>query len=281
MKNLLLSILFLTACSEQSVPTTAPFLRNKVLNGAMAVDQNHKGSIYVVPYYNEVYSLDQWRACGGADGTWSVQQMENTGSPFLYSLKATVMNSRGLLTNTDNHHIEYPIEGRNIVDMQFGKPEAKFTTLSFWVRASKAGVKPLAFMNGLNTRSLVTSYTISAPNIWQKVIVTFPGDILGTWQTDDFTFGLKILWALGVGTAFTRGDNLTWMDGASWNQTGTDQLLDEPEGSYLELTGVQYEIGPITTEFNYLPYQYELKLLERYYKVNPDGSIINMHLGGS
>lgn len=259
----------------------ADTLKNKVINGAMQFDQGRQGAAYIAPRNAEIYSLDQWRICGGADGSWQTQRVPVSVDGFSFALKATVLQTQTIHTDMDNHHIEYPIEGRYIQSLNFGTPNAKDITISFWVRATKAGVKPFALMNGVNTESITTTYTVHQASTWEKVVITLSGEKQGTWTPTDWTFGMKLLWSLGTGTRYTGYGDALWYPYAGWNVPNTDQLLDEPVGSTLELTGVQLEIGNNATDFEHLPYNEELFRLERYFKVLSDGQVINTRLGGS
>lgn len=253
--------------------------KNKVLNGSMRFDRRRQGLPFTAGY-TEHYSLEQWRVAGAADGEFIIERVQSDAPGFDYALRATVTRQQTVHTGIDNHHIEYPIEGRYIADLAFGTARAQTVTLSFLVRASKAGVKPFALMNGENSRSIVSSFEVLQSDEWEEKILTFTGDTVGRWQTQDGTFGLKLLWSLGVGSTYSRTTTGTWMPGAAWNLVGADQLLEQPVGSTLEITGVQFEVGSDATSYDYLSYGEELARLERYLSGNADGTFTSRELGG-
>lgn len=263
-----------TTTTTLNIPT-----KNKVLNGAMLFDQNKQGGVYTSSA-EEIYSLDQWRFSGAGLGQFTVQQNSINEQGFTKSLKVVVTTQQSAIAAKDNHHIEYPIEGRDMKDMFWGTSEAKSVTLSFLVRASKAGSKPFAIMNGINNRSYTTTYYISQPDTWTQVQLQIPGDMIGAWTTNEWTFGLKLLWSLGVADEYSATSNTDWHTGSHWNIINHDQLILEPAGSYLELTGVQFELGDQMTDFDHLDSALELSKLKRYYK-KENGVTTNTRLGGN
>lgn len=294
--RLIILCLLLTACSQQPMrdvtpQATAPSPRvvpdyiaspkNKILNGAMRFDQNKRGSSYLAPHDAEIYSLDQWRICGGTstDGKFSVQRMTTSAVGFEYDLTAIVLETH-TQPNQVNFHIEYPIEGRYIKDLYLGTPQAEDMTISFYVYASTIGEYPLAMMNGTNDRSYVTSFHVLQANTWQKIVVTIPGDTQGTWSTSDWTFGIKLLWSLGTGSQHSTAVSEQWRGTAEWHKSGAISLVELPVGSFIKITGVQLEKGSQATSFDYINEAEELERLERYYRID-NGEVINSRLGGS
>jgi hypothetical protein len=244
-------------------------MRNFALNGAMRFDQNHEGGIYYSDPNTEVYSLDQWRFCGGTSGIgrFSMQRMPIPynfhGFDFILQAASTVQQT--VLSATDNMHIEYPIEGCNISPWEFGGANAKDITVSFQFIATVAGEFSFTLMNGINTRSYVTSFIYTNASVPQYITITIPGDVAGDWATDECTFGAKFIWSLGVGSMATTSNTEEWQAAAYWNKDGSTQIMQDVANTSMYITGFQVELGSEATPFEFLTYTQELLLLQRYY----------------
>lgn len=251
-------------------------MKNFILNGAMRFDQNQEGGAYLSLPNAEVYSLDQWRYCGGtsSNGSFYVIRVPfpNTYDGQKYCMQIGVVTQQTIIGATDNLHIEHPIEGCTIAPWSFGSPDAKTLTLSFLAMAHVAGDYSVTLMNGINTRSYVTSFNIPTANVFHRITVTIPGDTSGTWSTDVATFGAKVIWSLGVGSVATAPTTEAWNGAAYWNKADTIQLVTYPHNTCLYISEVQLEIGSEATDFEYLEYTEELLILQRYYyKTFPQG----------
>jgi hypothetical protein len=243
-------------------------------------DQNKEGGVYSSTS-TEFYSLDQWRICGaGATGVFSVQRVASSAPGFPFSLNMVVTTQQAVLAAADNFHLEYPIEGSAISGLAWGTASAKTVALSFWVYASEAGVYSVSIMEGTNSRSYVTTFTINSATTWEYKTIIIPGDTSGTYQTTNGSFGIKIIWSLGVGSTASTSTSETWQGAAYWNKTGTSQLIQKANGNNLYITGVQLEIGNISTAFQYLNQSEELLLLQRFYfKTMSKGTAVAQNAG--
>lgn len=274
---ILLAIFFGIGCQKN---TERSENRNLVLNGDMRFNQGGN-PFYLAPNDGERYSMDQWRIGGMGGGKWLAKQVEVNTGRFQYALRAEVVETRTSAGFDDNHHIEYPIDGLNISGLKWGTPEAKPATLTFWAHYDKGGKKSFAVMNGINSTSFVTTYTATA-GIWERHEIHIPAQTDGVWLNTPFSFGIKLLWSLGVGNAYSSFETgAAWQTVPRWNALGSDQMVDESMGSGFYLTGVQLEIGEQATAFSRFSDEEELYHLQKYYLVLPDGSIINNRMGGN
>lgn len=251
-------------------------MKNYILNGNMRFDQNKEGGAYLSLPNAEIYGLDQWRFCGGTSSNGSFYLIRapfpTTYQGAKYCMQIGVVTQQTVIGATDNFHIEHAIEGCNIADWSFGSSDAKPLILSFLAMAHVAGDYSVSLMNGINTRSYVTSFNLPAANTIYRVSVTFPGDTSGAWSTDVATFGAKVIWSLGVGSAATAPTSEVWNGAAYWNKAGTNQLVTYPHNTCLYIAEAQLEIGSVATDFEFLEYTEELLLLQRYYyKTFPAG----------
>ena len=111
--------------------------RNKIINGAMVIDQRNAGAS-VAPT-NQVYTLDRWITDRfGGVATATVQQSAVAPTGFNNSLLYTVGTGEAPAATAYSNVRQY-IEGVNVADLGFGTAAAQTVTLSFWVRSSLTG----------------------------------------------------------------------------------------------------------------------------------------------
>jgi hypothetical protein len=249
--------------------------RNRIINGAMVIDQRNAGAA-VTPAAG-TFTVDRWAADMTQGSKFSFQQNAGSVTPpagFSNYLGITSTSAYSVLTG-DTFLIRQIIEGFNIADLGWGTANAKTVTLSFWVRSSLTGTFGGALTNGAATfRSYPFSYTISSANTWEQKSITIAGDTTGTWATNN-TSGLSVRFGLGSGATFS-GTAGAWATGNFAQPTGTTSIVGT-SGATFYITGVQLEVGTQATSFEYRQFGTELNLCQRYYyttgnMANPTGT---------
>ena len=125
--------------SLQAAAASPYVLKNRIINGAMVIDQRNAGAS-VTPA-NGDYTLDRWRAFQSVVSKYSVQQNAASVTPpvgFTSYLGVTSLSANTSVTS-DYFMISQSIEGLNVSDLAWGTANAKTVTLSFWVRSSLTG----------------------------------------------------------------------------------------------------------------------------------------------
>ena len=241
-------------------------MRNRIINGAMRIDQRNVGASATPS--NGQYTLDRWQQQMSASAKFSVQQdsSANTVAGFTSSLKVTSLSAYSV-SSTDYFDITQNIEGFNAADLNWGTANAKPVTLSFWVRSSLTGTFGGSLMNGDYDRSNPYTYTISAVDTWEYKTVTVAGDVTGTWLKTTGA-GMQVNFSLGAG-ATRSGTAGTWAGSQLWSATGATSVVGT-NGATFYITGVQLEVGSTATSFDYRPYGTELALCQRYYQKTYD-----------
>ena len=242
--------------------------RNKIINGAMTIDQRNAGAA-VTTYFD--YPVDRFQVARGAgteDATFSAQQDSDvpSGAGFTKSLKFTVTAAETSIGADERVDIRQRVEGFNVADFGFGAAGASSVTLSFWVRSSLTGTFGGSFQNSAANRSYPYTYTISAANTWEYKVVTVSGDTSGTWVKDSGN-GLTIFWSLGAGSNRV-GTSGAWNANNNTGATGQVQLIST-SGATFYLTGFQLEAGDTATPFEHRSYGQELALCQRYFALAP------------
>jgi len=235
--------------------------RNRIINGAMVIDQRNAGAAVTNTYPVDRFSPQV------SSGTLTFQQTTSVvPTGFAYALGITV-TSVGTRNAGDFFDILQNIEGLNVSDLGFGGAGAVTVTLSFWVRSSVTGTYSGVLASGDNTRTYSFTYTINSANTWEYKTITIPGDTAGgsTAYPINNTTGLRLKLDLGSGSNFQIATG-SWQ--AATNKIGTSSQVGwaQTAGATFYVTGVQLERGSTASSFEYRPYGTELALCQRYFQ---------------
>jgi hypothetical protein len=251
---------------DASVQTSAasPYvLKNRIINGAMAIDQRAAGAS-TTPSSSGYYSCDRWQSYMSASSKYSVQQNAGSVTPptgYKYYLGIT-STSPYTVGSGETFSINQQIEGYNIADLGWGTANAQTVTLSFWVRSSLTGTFGGAFRNDNGDRSYPFTYTISSANTWEQKSITIAGSTTGTWLSTNGS-GIQIWMGLGVGSTYS-GTAGSWASADYRSATGATSVVGT-NGATWYVTGVQLEIGSTATPFERRMITTELQLCQRYF----------------
>ena len=251
--------------SEYITPVTS--FKNRIINGAMVIDQRNAGAS-VTPTVNIVtYMTDRFSVFGNQSSKFSAQQNAGAVTPpegFSNYLGVTSLSSYAV-GSADVFLIQQNIEGFNCADLDWGTANAKAVTLSFQVYSSLTGTFGGVLKNSAADRTYPFSYSISVANTWTTISVTVAGDTTGTWLTDN-GIGIRVQFGLGIGSTFS-GTAGAWASANYVSATGATSVVGT-NGATFYITGVQFEVGDTATSFDYRPYGQELALCQRYYETS-------------
>jgi hypothetical protein len=238
--------------------------RNRIINGAMMIDQRNAGAL-INPAINGDYYLDRWRAISGAASKFSIGR--NAGSvtpPLGFTNYLGITSTSAYIVGADEvFAIRQPIEGFNVADLGWGTANAQTITLSFWVRSSLTGTFGGVLRNSAQNRAYPFTYTINSANTWEYETITIAGDTSGTWTTTN-GIGIEVQLAFGAG-ASVSGTAGAWQASGVQSATGATSVVGT-NGATWYITGVQLEKGSTATSFDYRPFGTELQLAQRYYQ---------------
>jgi hypothetical protein len=251
--------------AQMPVPTSS-FLRNKLINGAMEIDQRNGGASSTVNNTVGGYYLDRWYAENNSgSGVFTIQQVSDAPASFVNSLKITTTTADATLNATDRALVAQKIEGFNVIDLAFGSASARTVTLSFWCKSSIIGTFGGILGNNAATRSYPFTYTISSANVWEYKTIVVLGETTGAWLTNNGT-GLIIIWGLGVGSTYSAAAG-SWAAGQYLSANGSINVLGTLSATW-QITGVQLEIGSVATPFERRLYPQELAMCQRYFEAS-------------
>jgi hypothetical protein len=252
----------ITQAGEFNSDSTFGF-KNRIINGAMVIDQRNAGASVTVNSTTNTYGVDRWYGFGqSTDGVFTIQQNTSAPTGFINSTKITITTADASIGATQAYRFSQSIEGLNCTDLGFGSASAKTITLSFWVRSSLTGTFGGNLSNSGFTRAYPFTYTINSANTWEQKSVTIAGDTTGTWLTTS-GIGMTVSFVIGMGSTFTGTAN-AWNAGLYFAPTGGTNIISTLNAD-IYFTGVQLEVGSTATSFDYRPYGTELALCQRYY----------------
>jgi hypothetical protein len=241
--------------------------RNKIINGDMNIAQREASFVVT----SSAFTLDRWYFANDSSVPNLVTVARSTdvptgyNTPFNYSLRATVTTADATVGTEDYAFFQQMIEGYNARDLI-----GRTFTVSFWVRSAKTGTHSVFLRNygpsGVTDRSHTKTYTVNNINTWEFKSVTFHGGLItaGTWNWTNGG-GLYVGWALKSGTTYMTTPD-AWQTGNFIAATGQVNVADTV-GNIFAITGVQLEVGNISTYFEKRHPSTELILCERYYQV--------------
>jgi len=230
-----------TFAQAANLPNTFGF-KNRIINGAMAIDQRKAGASVVVSNTDSYFGIDRYSVIDFSNAaTW---QQLTTSPPAGFQYFGCLRRNTGT-SGASTLAITQVVESKNCFDLQ-----SQSVTLSFY---AKAGANFSAASSNI-TASVKTgtgtdqSATNFRNNTWTGLatVVTSTFAITTSWVKYTIT-GTVSASATQIGVQF------------QFDSTGTAGADDS-----LNVTGVQLEKGSTATSFDYRPIGTELALCERY-----------------
>lgn len=246
-----------------TVSMASSFLRNRVINGAMEIDQRNAGASVTQSTTNQ-YPVDRFFVVGTVASKFTAQRSTTTPTGFVNSIICT-SSSAYSVGSSETFIVAQRIEGLNVTDLAWGTASAKTVTLSFWARSSLTGTFGGSVRNDALNRSYPFSYAITSADTWEYKTITIPGDTSGTWLTDN-SVGVSLVFSLGTGTTLSGTAN-TWAGANYLAPTGAVSVVGT-NGATFCLTGVQLEVGSVATPFERRLRPTELQLAQRYFETS-------------
>ena len=256
--------------------------KNRIINGAMVIDQRNAGASVSTSSGVSIYSVDRWKLVYTQTSKFTAQQNAGSVTPPVGFVNYLGITSSSAYTPVaaDYFQITQAIEGLNIADLGWGTVNAKTVTFSFWAYSSLTGTFGGCLNNANGNYNYPFTYTISSANTWTQISVTIVGPTAGSWNTNN-NGGIYVNFNLAFGSTYTGTAN-AWNSGSAQNPTGAINILST-SGATFYITGVQLEKGSIATPFDYRDYGRELAMCQRYYEqdawsaigANTNGTNIN------
>ena len=226
------------------------------------------------------YICDRYHTQQSDMGTWTISQDTDVPnginhSEFQKCLKGQCTGT-GTLGGNANLQILHRLEGWDSQVVRYGTEDPQHVTLSFWLKMNRAGGFQVNFeqehtKDGSGTdRGYQVPLEYDKPDVWQKFVVTIPGDPYGGFQYNSakaFCFDISL--SKGAGIYDGTGTTAT----AEWSTLDNDQrtthctnYMGDSTNNYYKLTGVQLELGTVATPFEHWTRGEEQQRCYRYFR---------------
>jgi len=227
-------------------------LRNRLMNGAMTLDQRQAGGSYTVGVASGVnnYTLDRWYAFLSSAATgMSVSRIAQFGGSVGYCMN---IGRAASSLSTSQIKVVQVLESLPSIDLQ-----NQNVTLSFKARAganfsSSGGVITAAIITGNGVDQSAASLAASTWTSQAQIASVNANPTLGGWFQTFSCTGAVPNAGLQIAVAF-------W-----WTPTGTAGAND-----WVQITDVQLELGNVPTaqvSFERRPQALELQLCQRFFQ---------------
>ena len=263
--------------SEQWAAASPIGTKNLIINGDMNIAQRGTSASGLTS--SGYHTVDRMEFQIGSMGTWTMTQDTSvpTGQGFGKSFKLACTTADASPAASDSLAVNYKMEGQDIQHLAYGTVSAKSLTLSFWVKSNKTGTYINELVNTDVGKQISKSYTISSADTWEKKTITFAGDTVSGF-TNDNNLSMYLRFYFGAGTDLTSGTlNTSWATTVNANRAVGQVNLADSTSNYINITGVQLEVGDTATPFEVMPYDMQLARCQRYYETigkNGTGSLI-------
>jgi len=258
--------------SNQPAAASPIGTKNLIINGNMQIAQ--RGTSVTGITSGGYCTADRWSTSyANSSATWTQTQSTDvpTGQGFSNSLKMQCTTASAVGTN-ERLMVGQRFEGQMLQHLKKGTANAESLTLSFWVKSNKTGTYIANLYDSDNTRYISKAYTINTADTWEKKIITFAGDTTGVLDNDNNQSMLLFL-ALAVGTFETSGTLQTsWGSAVATDRFVGQVNLGDAVNNYINITGVQLEVGDTATPFEVMPYDMQLARCQRYYYLHCEGN---------
>jgi len=254
--------------------------RNLIINGAMQVAQRGTSHTFT-PGASGFGSTDRFKFYnkGGGNQEFVVSQETDAPSGFTYSTKV-----RTSVADTSPPAAQYTIARLGLLEIGntqsggWGTSGAKPHTLSFWVKSSKTGSQTIAIArHGTVQRSIYKTVTINSADTWEYKTFLIEADTntavnMSTEIQTDNHITIDMYVSAGSDYKSNSYPQTTWATRSGSpgpaNGIAKDTLqLADTANAYIQITGVQFEVGSHATEFEHLFFAEEIKLCHRYFRV--------------
>jgi hypothetical protein len=248
-----------TSGSLATINGTAPSNRNLIINGAMTVHQ--RGSDITVTGY----IADRWRFNASSLDQWAGDATWETDAPagFSRSIKMNTTTAEMSFEGGDELSFETRIEAQDLQHLDWGTANAKSLTLSFWVKCNKTGTQSIHVRAHDASDGYSTSYSINSADTWEYKTIVISGNTAGSINNDN-GIGIWIRWIAADGNTAVTEDAWDTSNIGPYAVSGA-MAFGTTIGDYLQITGVQLEVGSVATPFEHRSYGDELARCQRYY----------------
>jgi hypothetical protein len=236
------------ADSAQTLPAgiggAGLMFRNRIINGDMRIDQRNAGASVTLTSASWTYTVDRWAAfVSGSTSTVTVQRVSSGVSNFPYVMRIL----RGSGTFTGSTPFMQEIETLNCQDLA-----GQTVTVSFWARKGSAASQVSFYLQGISGSGTDQGIVGANGGTWTN----WAAPVLGTPALTTTLTQYSYTWTVPAGT----NEMALYFNISTYTGTGS-------ANDYIDITGVQLEVGSTATQFERRSYGLELALCQRYFQI--------------
>ena len=275
---------YITSINDLNYPTAGPLSnRNLIINGAMRVAQRGTSATGLGEGNSNTYLVDRFSFMESGTPTYQFTYSQDTDVPagqgFSNSLKLLCTTADTSLTDNERLRIRQAFEGQDLQRIKKGTANAETLSLSFWIKSNLTGDVSVVLEDDTNARMISENATINAADTWEYKTIQFAGDTSGALNNDN-ALSIVLEWYFKAGSIYTSGtqQSVSWGDRTVSANTASPNNIDlgAAVNNYVNVTGVQLEVGSKATPFEHRPIGTELALCQRYYyKFRSSGELVN------
>ena len=244
--------------------------RNIIINGAMSVAQRGTSVAWAS---NDYLTCDRWHhTINNSAGRFTSKQTADSPDGLGGKcLELDVTTADTSIASNEHAILAYRFEGQDVQQLAKGTAGAKKFTISFYVRGNGNATYMCEFFDRTNTRLIRQQFSVTSS--WSRVTLTFNNETSGGTINNDNSHEFDLQIWLHAGSDFTSGSYTanTWSGQTNANRAVGISSLFSSTDNFLKITGVQLEVGPVSTPFEHRSIGDELALCKRYYQQFPQG----------
>jgi len=245
--------------------------RNMVINGAMNVAQ--RGT-----------SLTGLSAAGAGNLLLDRFKVQSSSSAGRFTMTQTADGPNGISANClkldcttadtsiaagEFLYLRQQFEGQNLQRIGQGVAGAKQTTISFYVKANAALTFAVELFHG-DGHNRQISKLFATTTDWVRHEILIPADVDDGSSPidDDNAESMAINFWLHAGATYTGGtlNSTSWANFTQANRAaGIDSFFSSTDNNFF-ITGLQWEVGPVATEFEQEDFGTTLAKCKRYFQ---------------
>ena len=243
--------------------------KNLVKNGAMLVSQRGTSSTGLGAA-NGYFTVDRMRmAIGDASaGRFTMEQADVTNlSGFSKSVKISCTTADTSIAAGERLVLNYRFEGQDLQTLKSSSSSTKGFTVSFYARANAAFNLCSEIVFGSDTTKNSQANQINALTTdWQRFTMSIPA--ASNTQIDNVTtHDTDLMFWMHAGSTYTTGSTSTTLRANSnANRAAGVSSIFSSTSNFVEITGIQLEIGDVATAFEHEDFGTTLAKCQRYYQ---------------
>ncbi len=237
--------------------------KNVVINGAMQVAERATSATGLGATAG-YYTVDRFHMdFGNTAGRLTMEQTADGPSGFANCIKLSCTTADTSVASDEFAVLEYRMEGQDLQRFMKGTSDAKEYALSFYVKGNASATRVIELYDNDNNRQVSKQFSVTTS--WSRVELTFPADTTGAFD-DDANLSLRIYFWLHAGSDRNSGTlSQTWSSVTNANRVvGADSFFSSTDNTFF-VTGVQFEVGSVATEFEHQKVCDTLAVCQRYF----------------